>query len=378
MSRQLIVVGACSIERGEGGRFKTKTPLADYLFRLCDRFDRVILYAPFSPTNLFTGELQHERLEIVPSGWKAGFGIGWKLLFGRANYVLLHLPNAARFAPIVPFIRGRVHSCVTYLGVDFEREEASSGFLQAVRTRAFRAAHRRVIKHSHCVIARGKYLAKLCSALNPHVVETVPLGHMSGGADRAERPGASLRLLVVGKVSRRKGIAVILEAVSILRQRQHDVGLDVLGDGADVQWAIEEASRLGIADCVAFHGWVDDLERLETFWAAASALAVPSVASEGVPRVIEEAIIRKLPVIATTVGGIADQFPNGEIALVPPGDAQQMANGIERLLFDDTFRQGILAAARGLSAKLATLGTAGDQHSDLLLAEPMASRPFAC
>jgi glycosyltransferase involved in cell wall biosynthesis len=67
---------------------------------------------------------------------------------------------------------------------------------------------------------------------------------------------------------------------------------------------------------------------------AASLLVLPS-RSEGMGRVVVEALCRTRPVLGSRVGGIPDLVRDGENGvLVPPGDAAALAEALEALLRD--------------------------------------------
>ncbi|PYU09141.1 MAG: hypothetical protein DMG37_24220, partial [Acidobacteria bacterium] len=53
------------------------------------------------------------------------------------------------------------------------------------------------------------------------------------------------------------------------------------------------------------------------------------------------------PVVATTVGGLPEMVENGRTGyLVPPGDSAQLAEGVTKLLLDETLRRRMGANAK--------------------------------
>ena len=59
-----------------------------------------------------------------------------------------------------------------------------------------------------------------------------------------------------------------------------------------------------------------------------------------------EALALGLPVVATAVGGIAEEMVDGETAvLVPPGDSEALADAIEQVAADPDLRTRLAAAA---------------------------------
>ncbi|CAN5723732.1 MAG: glycosyltransferase family 4 protein [Pyrinomonadaceae bacterium] len=104
------------------------------------------------------------------------------------------------------------------------------------------------------------------------------------------------------------------------------------------------ATELGIADKVQFSGHVRDIFQL----LAATDIAVhASVQPEPFGRVIGEAMISGVAVVATKAGGAAEIVRHEETGLhVPMGDADAMAQAIQRLLGDLQLRRLLGLRAR--------------------------------
>ena len=78
---------------------------------------------------------------------------------------------------------------------------------------------------------------------------------------------------------------------------------------------------------------------------ASTALVLPS-RSEGLGRVVIEALCRGRPVVATRVGGIVDLVRDGENGLlVPPQDPQALAEALRRVLSDAAVAERLAAGA---------------------------------
>jgi colanic acid/amylovoran biosynthesis glycosyltransferase len=160
-----------------------------------------------------------------------------------------------------------------------------------------------------------------------------------------ERP----RLLFVGRLTEKKGVPYLLEAVAHLRDRGHDVALDLLGDGALRASLEAHAGALGIGDRVRFHGRASH-DAVVAAMRDAHVLVTPSVTAadgdqEGIPNVVKEAMASGLPVVATRHGGIPELVEDGVSGvLVPPADAFALADGVATLL-DRPERWGPMAAA---------------------------------
>lgn len=128
-----------------------------------------------------------------------------------------------------------------------------------------------------------------------------------------------------------KGHAVLVEAFALLVRRHRHVLL-VLTGGGPLEGEIETLVRArGAAAGVRFAGIVsyDNVPR----WVAASdALVLPSL-NEGMPLTILEAFACGKPVVASRVGGVPELVRDGDDGiLVPPGDPEALAAGLERAL----------------------------------------------
>ena len=130
----------------------------------------------------------------------------------------------------------------------------------------------------------------------------------------------------------RKGAAVVLDAVGLLKKRGVLVDLEFAGedrDGSEHQFK-EYASRLGIEDQVKCVGFLTRPE-LSSFLENADLCVIPTLA-EGLPRVIIEALAKGLPTITTPVSGNIELLPAKY--LVEYNNIEELANRIQELLTD--------------------------------------------
>lgn len=149
------------------------------------------------------------------------------------------------------------------------------------------------------------------------------------------RSGASVDrslIMTAGRLSKEKGYAVLLDALSAVGEvRTCAARLVVYGEGPEEAALKERAAALGIADRVHFAGYS---ENLDSAYERAGLFVLPSL-SEGLPNVLLEAAARAVPIVATRVGGVPDLFQDGTHArLVPPGSVPELRNAIEDYLRD--------------------------------------------
>lgn len=187
---------------------------------------------------------------------------------------------------------------------------------------------RRILSNSSAVTTVSSWLASQVKAMAPEsnpIVSPMPVAtHLftPGG------PRQSDRLLFVGRLNAQKGISLLLQALAVMRHRAE---LDVVGDGTNRDALRAEATSLGIADRVHWHGALPQ-PQLPGFYRAATALVVPS-RDEGFGLVAVEAQLCETPVIAFASGGLADTMEDGVTGyLVPPADASALATVLDRVV----------------------------------------------
>lgn len=151
-------------------------------------------------------------------------------------------------------------------------------------------------------------------------------------------------LLFLGRLSKQKGIYVLLDAFSALVQEEPRLRLICAGDG-DVAEVRRIVAARGLAESVDVPGWIDEARRAQLLLTA-SIYVLPSFI-EGVPMSILEAMSAGLPVVATPVGGIPEIITDGqEGLLVPAGSVDELAGAIRRLVRDPRLQAEMGARGR--------------------------------
>jgi len=138
-------------------------------------------------------------------------------------------------------------------------------------------------------------------------------------------------LLFVGELRELKGVDVLIKAVGLLARGGRCPTLTIVGDGPDRAAFEQAANRLGpkIADAIRFVGALP----ARTGFTFGRLMVVPSRA-ESLPYIVLEAAAAGLPLISTKVGGIPEIFGPDANQLVPPGNANTLAQAIANALKD--------------------------------------------
>ena len=158
---------------------------------------------------------------------------------------------------------------------------------------------------------------------------------------RAEPARTPVRLVMVARFGPQKDHPTLFRALAGLVN--HEWELDLIGDGPLVGEMQALAVRTGLGGRVRFLGQRTDVNQLLT--EAQISLLVTNW--EGFPLSILEAMRAGLPVVASSVGGIAESVRDGENGyLVPRGDAELLRERLERLLTSPDLRARMGASGR--------------------------------
>lgn len=196
---------------------------------------------------------------------------------------------------------------------------------------------------------------------DPAKIAIVPVGFRLGDYEpppaKAYRDGGVLRLVTVGRLSAEKGIETTLAALDLLRRRGVDnVRLRIIGDGP-LRAALEaRAAELALGPLVHFHGAVPKKDVVSEL-AAADAMVLASVplpdVEENQACVLQEALLMKLVLVTTHVGGVQESVPPGmKRYALAPGDPAALAEALAELAScgaDELARLG--AAGRTFAAE---------------------------
>ncbi len=135
-------------------------------------------------------------------------------------------------------------------------------------------------------------------------------------------------VVAIGRLSREKGIDVLLEAFA-QAARQHPSQLLIVGEGPERAALQRQVHGLNLADTVRISGYLEGADRLLEHAAG----FVMSSLTEGMPLVLLEALQWEVPILATRVGAIPGLLAGIQRAqLVAPADPGALAAGLERLL----------------------------------------------
>ncbi|MFC1756096.1 glycosyltransferase family 4 protein [Patescibacteria group bacterium] len=155
------------------------------------------------------------------------------------------------------------------------------------------------------------------------------------------------------RITEKKGIEYMIEASRILKDRgiKHRVALIGVGDKySELEEMIKEKD---LEDVFFLHGGGKGLpfSEVSKFLFSSDIFALPIIQtkagdSDGIPNVIIEAALAKLPIVTTNAGSVSELIKNDETGVVvPQKDSETLATEIEKLLFDEEKKKRISQAA---------------------------------
>jgi teichuronic acid biosynthesis glycosyltransferase TuaC len=199
--------------------------------------------------------------------------------------------------------------------------------LGALPARGRRRRARHAAQHAARLVAVSNHLAAELRRLgrDADVIRfSVPRDRFPLARSSPSRP----QVLFVGRISRDKGVDVLLRAFAQLAR--NDLTLRLVGPGAGDLDPVREAARLGIATRVLVDPEMPQAE-LAQVYAEASCTVLPSL-HEGFGIVLVESLLVGRPVVGTDVGGIREIVTPDVGGLVPPGDPTALAAAIASVL----------------------------------------------
>jgi glycosyltransferase involved in cell wall biosynthesis len=171
---------------------------------------------------------------------------------------------------------------------------------------------------------------------------------------------------VVGMTARlhpMKGHVYLLRAAAEVAKAFPDVHVVLVGEGGQRSALERTAEELGIRGRVHFLGHRTDVADVTQVFDVA---VLPSVAGEGFPHTVMEAMALRKPMVASRFSGIPEEVDDGVTGtLVPPGDAKALAEAITDLLRDPAKAQAFGEAGRRRVEEKFTLPRMLDETFDL-------------
>jgi glycosyltransferase involved in cell wall biosynthesis len=277
---------------------------------------------------------------------------GFTKALKRTDPRLLHAHFGTSIAPASAIARALgLPLIVTFHGHDIATVPATE---DAARARA--ASFGRIQR----AIAVSDFIARRLqeSGCPPELITVHRIGVDTEWFTPPPAPITTPRVIFVGRLVPKKGLAHLLRAFPAVQRRVPDAELIVVGDGP-LRGELEALAR-ELAVPAMFAG-VRTPAEIREHMRSAALLAAPSIVTasgdaEGLPITIMEAVACGLPVVASPSGGSGEGVRDGETgSIVPPGDEPALADALARLLGDAPLRQRMGTSARAFAEEAFSL-----------------------
>jgi colanic acid/amylovoran biosynthesis glycosyltransferase len=148
------------------------------------------------------------------------------------------------------------------------------------------------------------------------------------------------QILAMGRFERCKGFDLLIRTAKVLDRQGMDFHVSIVGSGKQGPRLKFLTKRLGLSHRVSFPGFVSH-DRVSEMFRSADMFVMPAVVDtytgcrDGIPNVIMEAMLHRVPVISTNISGIAEVVVDGETGVVvSPGDVWDLVQAISHLTTD--------------------------------------------
>jgi glycosyltransferase involved in cell wall biosynthesis len=198
-------------------------------------------------------------------------------------------------------------------------------------------------KRASCVWVTAENLGEKVKSYGANKVSVIPNWidfKIEPKCQLNEQKRAVSKILFVGRLHPVKRVDLIIQAFKKLKTVCSNVTLIIIGDGEEKQNLVNLTKKLGLEQTVQFLGFQAHDTTLRIM--KESDLFVLASKMEGNPRVLVEAMVLKIPIVATDVPGIKDMVKHGETGyLIKSPNPDEFAEGMRFVLENSSYAQRI-------------------------------------
>lgn len=217
-------------------------------------------------------------------------------------------------------------------------------------------------KNASLVVSNSEGLKNLALKTKPDqeikvIYNGADIEEFKPGLD-SEYLGGTFRIICVSRITGRKGIRYLIEAVSQLISKYPQIRLQIVGEGNEKKNLEEQVKKLKLENVVEFCGLIKH-QNLPDYYRKSNVFVLPSL-NEGMSNTMLEALASGLPIIATDTGGTRELI-KGDIngLLIKMRDSGDIAQKIEILIQNKDLRQKMGKESRSLAEKFSWKNVAG-------------------
>lgn len=199
------------------------------------------------------------------------------------------------------------------------------------------------------ILAQTYHMKQQFSGIVPECsnnITVVPNGIHCSKQTHSENDTKKFRLVNVNRLIKDKAIDELIETILLLREQMNakdfaKIRLDIIGDGPERERLEKQVQSDNLNEIIHFLGALPHditLQRMQK----ATVYVTPTYHNEGFPNVLLEAMLSRLPIIATNHLAIPEIVQEGKNGLlVPIHSPEKTAKAIEKLFRDQSLRTKI-------------------------------------
>ena len=326
----------------KSGKLLTHKHIGDFLVELTRYFEKVtFIQAVYDTTcheTLNNFELSANKLEALAVELKDKNNLAKCFSYMKAIPSILHQVKKADYLYV--FLPGNLSILVCICAIVLKK---SYGVYLRGELGIDTKLTRLVLSNGDFVYANGGILVDKARQFCSDVELTIPMFDLTDQdcvAHKNFKSQPPWNILYVGRVEIRKGIYELVEAARILKERNINFKLNIVGEGPELKKLKTELPE-ELREYVRYLGLISDRDKLFSLYMNADLFVFPSH-DEGFPRVLYEAMAFQLPIITTFVGSISSVMEHEVNCLrVDVGNSQELAFVIEKVLRDVDLREKI-------------------------------------
>ncbi len=170
----------------------------------------------------------------------------------------------------------------------------------------------------------------------------IPLDRFSLPHKTGKGKTGKTRILYYGALLETKGVPVLLDALDLLLREEYECSIYGNGPLAD---AVRASGNATLHASVPY-------DRLPKILSQHDIVVLPAVWPEPFGRVVIETMAAGLPIIASNTGGLAELVDDGKTGLlVPPNNAEALAEAMQKLIRDSKLREQMGKQAKAAAGK---------------------------
>ena len=291
--------------------------------------------------------IEQEGLRIVPvvgsrlSRWPKLYGLLQRLHAARPIDVIttqtVHTDawvalwfGARHTTPVV----GQIH--YDLFAPSAQHERLGRGMLGGLR----QAISVRLLRRMAAVRVDGGEIAPRLRAAHVQNVAVIPIPVTMALDPMTKRRSPEPLVLFVGRLAPQKNLGLWLRVAQRVAERVPQAQFELVGDGPLLEELRAETLRLHLEERVKFSGHIA-YSKLDQVYNRAGVFLLTSN-YEGLVRVVIEASLHGVPVVATAISGVRDIISHGETGFLhAQEDVEGLAASVIRLLEDPAFASQI-------------------------------------